>query len=287
MTNMTLSTPVRLLALLLLAFSLSGCQTTKNLFGIGEGKKQTELETLDVEPLYAVGKAALDKERYDKAERTFTRLVARFPYGELSEKAQIDLAYSQFKLAKYEEATSTITRFIKTYPTNPRIDYAYYLKALINFDRENRWLAKIARLDVSKRDLGATAQSFNDFNEVVRRFPSSEYAEEARLRMIYLRNRLAKHDLDVGVYYYERDAYVSALGRAKFVLETYPQSDFEDDAVALMAVSYKRLGQDALSQDAKRVLESNYPDHPYLTGNWPKERSMWRQLNPFAGDIKK
>jgi len=162
-------------------------------------------------------------------------LVARFPYGELSEKAQIDLAYSQFKLAKYEEATSTITRFIKTYPTNPRIDYAYYLKALINFDRENRWLAKIARLDVSKRDLGATAQSFNDFNEVVRRFPSSEYAEEARLRMIYLRNRLAKHDLDVGVYYYERDAYVSALGRAKFVLETYPQSDFEDDAVALMA----------------------------------------------------
>ncbi len=285
--NMTLSTPVRMLALLFLVFCLSGCQTTKNLFGIGESKKQAALETLDVEPLYALGKEAMDDERYDKSERTFTRLVARFPYGELSEKAQIDLAYSQFKLAKFEEATSTITRFIKTYPTNPRIDYAYYLKALINFDRENRWLAKIARLDVSKRDLGATAQSFNDFNEVVRRFPSSQYAEEARMRMIYLRNRLAKHDLDVGVYYYERDAYVSAVGRAKFVLETYPQSDFEDDAVALLAASYKRLGQDALSQDAKRVLESNYPEHPYLTGNWPTERSMWRQLNPFAGDIKK
>ena len=183
-------------------------------------------------------------------------------------------------------ATSSISRFIKTYPTNADIDYAYYLKALINFDRENRWLAKIARLDTSARDLGAAQQSYNDFNDVVRRFPTSKYAEESRQRMIYLRNRLAQHDLTVGMYYYERDAYVSAVGRAKYVLETYPQSDFDDDAVALLAASYKKLGQDGLSQDARRVLESNYPEHPYLTGKWPTRRSRWNHLNPFAGEIE-
>ena len=285
MTYMTLSKPLRLLSILLLITALSACQTTKNLLGIDGKKKQTEIETLEVEPLYALGKKAEEKENYDKAERVYTRLVARFPYGELSEKAQIDLAYVQFKLAKPEEATSTISRFIKTYPTNPNIDYAYYLKALINFDRENRWLAKIAKLDVSARDLGATAQSFNDFNEVIRLFPSSKYAEEARQRMIYLRNRLALHDLNTGLYYYQRDAYVSAIGRAKYVLETYPQSDFDDDAVALLAASYKKLGQDGLSQDARRVLEASNAKHPYLTGNWPKRRSRWSQLNPFAGEL--
>jgi outer membrane protein assembly factor BamD len=88
------------------------------------------------------------------------------------------------------------------------------------------------------------------------------------------------------MYYYERDAYVSAVGRAKYVLETYPQSDFDDDAVALLAASYKKLGQDGLSQDARRVLESNYPEHPYLTGKWPTRRSRWNHLNPFAGEIE-
>lgn len=286
MKFMTLSRPFRLLAILFLLASLSACQTTKEFFGMDGATKLPETETLELEPLYALGVKELEGQNYDRAEKTFTRLVARFPYGELSEKAQINLAYTQYKLAKPEEATSTISRFIKTYPINPDIDYAYYLKALINFDRENRWLAKIARLDTSARDLGAAQQSFNDFNDVVRRFPTSKYAEESRQRMIYLRNRLAQHDLTVGMYYYERDAYVSAVGRAKYVLETYPQSDFDDDAVALLAASYKKLGQDGLSQDARRVLESNYPEHPYLAGNWPKRRSRWNHLNPFAGEIE-
>lgn len=288
MNLMTMPSAFRLLAMALLLASLAGCQTTKELFGNdGSSKRQPETETLELEPLYALGLKKLDNENYDKAERIFTRLVARFPYGELSEKAQLKLAYSQYKLAKPEEATSSITRFIKTYPTNTEIDYAYYLKALINFDRENRWLAKIARLDTSARDLGAAQQSYNDFNDVVRRFPTSRYAEESRQRMIYLRNRLAQHDMSVGLYYYERDAYVSAVGRAKYVLETYPQSDFDADAVALLAAAYAKLGQDSLSQDAKRVLENNNPKHPYLTGNWPKHRSRWSQLNPFAGEIER
>ena len=283
MNSMKLFTPVRLFSILCLLFSLSACQTTKNLFGISDDIPETEV--LAVEPLYALGKAELEDADYDDAIEIFTRLIARFPYGPLTEQAQIDLAYAQFKLGKYDEATASISRFIKTYPVANNIDYAYYLKALINFDRENRWLAKIARLDISARDLGAAAQSYNDFNEVLRRFPSSKYAEESRQRMIYLRNRLALHNLNVGLYYYDREAYVSAVGRAKYVIETYPQSEFEDDAVALLAVSYQRLGLEVLSQDSKRVLQTNYPNHPYLTGKWPTSRSKWSQLNPFAGEL--
>jgi outer membrane protein assembly factor BamD len=281
---MTLSTPVRLLSVLLLLASLTACQSTKSFFGMDGTKKLAETEILEVEPLYALGKKNLDHENFDKAEKIFTRLIARFPYGPLAEQAQIDLAFSQHKLSKPEEATSTISRFIKTYPTHTQIDYAYYLKALINFERENRWLAKMAHLDVSARDLGATVQSYNDFNEVVRRFPTSRYAEEARQRMIYLRNRLALHDVTVGLYYYDREAYVAAAGRAKYVLETYPQSAFDGDALALLVVAYHALGQEQLAQDARRVLQQNYPEHAYLHGQWPKHRSQWSQLNPFAGE---
>lgn len=284
MNSMKLLTPVRLFAILFLLANLSACQTTKDFFGIGNDVAETE--TLAVEPLYALGKEALDDKDYEDAATIFTRLIARFPYGPLTEQAQVDLAFAQFKWGKPEEAISTINRFIRTYPTASNIDYAYYLKALINFDRENRWLAKVARLDISARDLGAAAQSYNDFNEVLRRFPSSKYAEESRQRMIYLRNRLALHDVTVGLYYYDRQAYVSALGRARYVLETYPQSEFEDDAVALLAVSYKALGEDLLAQDSTRILQTNYPNHPYLVGKWPTRRSKWSQLNPFAGEVK-
>lgn len=284
MNSMKLITPVRLFTLLFLLASLTACQTTKNFFGIDD--KVAETETLAVEPLYALGKADLDDKDYEDAIIIFTRLIARFPYGPLTEQAQVDLAYAQFKSGKPEEAISSIDRFIRTYPTAENIDYAYYLKALINFDRENRWLAKVARLDVSARDLGAASQSYNDFNEVLRRFPSSKYAEESRQRMIYLRNRLALHEVTVGLYYYDRQAYVSAIGRAKYVLETYPQSEFEDDAIALLAVSYKALGQDLLAQDSTKVLQTNYANHPYLVGKWPTKRSKWSQLNPFAGEVK-
>lgn len=283
MKSMTFSI-TRLPILLLLLTVLAGCQSTKDFFGMDGEPNLPETETLPVEELYAMGKKELDEGDYDKAEKVFTRLVARFPYGAISEQAQLDLAFAQFKLAKYEEASSTVSRFIKMYPVSTQIDYAYYLKALINFDRENRWLAKIARLNMSARDLGAAQQSYNDFNEVIRRFPTSKYAPEARDRMIYLRNRLALHDLDVGIFYYNREAYVSAAGRAKYLLETYPQSSVENDAVALLTAAYTAMGQDTLAQDSRRILEANDPQHPYLTGKWPKQRSQFSALVPFSGE---
>jgi len=272
---------VRISLLLALAISLPGCKTVGGWFGGGS----EETETLPVEAMYAQAKEAMLDNDMGEANRYYTRLIARFPFGPYSEQAQLELAYVEYKLDKREDATSSVDRFIRTYPRHPHIDYAYYLKAVINFDRNISLLTRVARVDISARDLNGPLQSFADFNEVIRRYPNSIYAVDARQRMVYLRNQLAKHELTIGLYYYGREAWVASANRGKFTLENYPQSQYEGDAVALMAAAYTKLGQKALADDARRVLELNYPQHPYLTGDWPQKKGLWRQLNPFAGEL--
>jgi outer membrane protein assembly factor BamD len=258
---------------------LAGCQTMKGWFGDDE----PETETLPVEALYAEARDSRDGENFSRAETYYNRLIGRFPFGPYTEQSQLDLAYVQYKQGKYEDATSTLDRFVRTYPTHPNVDYAYYLKALVNFGRESFFLQKVARADMSARELTTVKQSFDDFSELLRRYPNSRYAGDARQRMVYLRNLMARHEVNTGLYYYRRGAYVSAITRAKYLLETYPQSEFEADGVALLAASYAQLGQETLANDAKRVLELNYAEHPYLAGNWPERGGLWGQLNPFGG----
>jgi outer membrane protein assembly factor BamD len=192
----------------------------------------------------------------------------------------------QYKLGKPDDATASIDRFIKTYPRHPHIDYAYYLKAVINFDRSVSILTRLARTDVSARDLNGPTQSFNDFNQVISRYPNSIYAVDARQRMVYLRNQLARHEIKVGLYYLRRGAWIASANRGKYLLENYPQSEYDGDAVALMAASYTALGQKQLADDARKVLQQNYPKHPYLSGDWPNEGGMFRKLNPFKGELR-
>lgn len=277
------SAAFRFLLIVSLALGLSSCKTVGKWFG---SSKEEKTETLPVEEMYSEGKEAMDNENYSKAQTYYQRLTSRFPFGSYSEQAQIELAYAQYKQGKREDASSTIDRFIRTYPTHPHIDYAYYLKAVINFEQRNALFARITRLDMSARDLGAPTQSFNDFNEVVRRFPNSPYAIDSAKRMIYLRNMLARYELNVGLYYLRRGAYVAAANRGKYLIETYPQSEYQSDALALMAVSYDAVGQKTLSEDARKVLQANQPDHPYLVGKWPRKKGLFRQLNPFAGEYK-
>lgn len=269
----------RFLLILMLTVTLGGCQTMGKLFG----DREAETETLPVEAMYSEAKASMDGQNYDRAGRYYQRLVSRFPYGAYSEQAQLELAYVQYRQSKTEEATSTINRFIRTYPTHRHIDYAYYLKALVNFDRSSGLLLRLARQDMSARDLGAPTQSLNDFADVVRRYPNSRYAPDARQRMIYLRNQLARHELNVGLYYLRKEAFVAAANRGKYLLQTYPQSEFDGDALALMATAYTGLGQEDLAADARKVLEANYPDHAYLTSrSWPEGEGFFSRINPFG-----
>jgi len=219
----------------------------------------------------------------EHAQTDYKRLISRFPYGPYTEQAQLDLIYAQYKDGKFDDATSTVERFIRTYPTQRHVDYAFYMKALINFNRDRQLLARLARLDMSQRDQGSPRQSFNDFADLLRRFPNSHYAPDARQRMIYLREELAQHEVGIGIFYLRRNAYVAAANRGQYVIVNFPQSSHDGDALALMAEAYKRLGDTKLSDDAKRVLAQNYPDHPWLSGKWPRNPGVFHQLNPFAG----
>jgi outer membrane protein assembly factor BamD len=241
-------------------------------------------ETLPVDELYAEAKQSLQASNYERAARYYRRLIARFPFGRYTEQAELELAYAFYKGGDAEEALSTVNRFIRTYPTHPHIDYAYYLRGLINFNREYGVLERYIQQDATRRDLGNARRSFQDFGELIQRYPDSRYAADSRQRMIHLRNDLAQAELNVASYYLRRKAYIAAQTRAKYLLETYPQTPQTADALAIMAESYRQLGQEKLAEDAEAVLRLNFPEHPYLAGGWPAERSLWWQLVPFVGE---
>ncbi|MGH8115179.1 MAG: outer membrane protein assembly factor BamD, partial [Rhodanobacteraceae bacterium] len=164
------------------------------------------------------------------------------------------------------------------------IAYAYYLRGLINFDRTESALQRMAGIGPSRFDQGYALQSFDDFNTLVARFPDTRYAADARQRMIYLRNQLAQSELNVAEFYLQRQAYIAAADRAKYVVEHYQRAPEVADALAVMAKSYHKLGQQTLADQATEVLKLNYPDHPYLKDprGWPKHHTWVHRLIPLT-----
>ncbi len=272
-----LSAPVRTAALLVvLALVSTGCHRG--------AKGDNPDEGTPVETLYDKSHGLMQKGNWSGAEASFRRLVAQYPYGPYTEQAMIETAYAQYKAGKHDDAVSSIDRFIRTYPTHRNIAYMYYLRGLSNSNRNTVFLRRVWSLDPSRRDLSTPRQAYADFNIVVERYPNSRYAADARSRMLVLRDVFAQHELDNALYYLRREAYVSAAGRANYLLETYPQSAFQYDAVAALGEAYTHLGNKTLADDARRVLELNQPSHPWLQGDWPKYPWMIRKLNPFAGE---
>ena len=270
--------PALVLALVVAA---SGCSGIKTMF-----KDKNKNEGLPVGELYDRAHENMQMGRWANASEVFGRLIAQYPYGPFTEQALMEQAYAQYKAGKHEDAISTIDRFIRTYPTHRNIAYLYYLRGLSNMSRNTVFLSKAFKLDMSNRDLGSPQQAYNDFNTVASRYPNSRYAADARQRMIFLRNEFARFELNTGLYYLHRGAWVSAADRATYLLETYPQSQYQNDAVAMLGESYTRMGNAALAADAKRVLQQNDPQHPWLEGRWPRKARFYNRLNPFRGDNK-
>jgi outer membrane protein assembly factor BamD len=268
-----------LFLLIALVLATSGCSKFSKLW-----KDENKNEGQPVEAIYDKAHGYMREQRWASATETFQRLVAQYPYGAYTEQSLMEMAYAEFKSGKHDDAISTIDRFIRTYPTHRNIAYFYYLRGLSNSTRNAIFLSKVFDLQMSNRDLSTPMQAYNDFSIVVERYPNSRYAADAGQRMIDLRNLFAKHELDTALYYLRRGANVAAIERAKYLLETYPQTKHQNDAVAVLAEAYTKLGNTALANDAKRVLEQNDPKHPWLTGDWPDYPSNFRKLNPFAGE---
>lgn len=271
-----MSSSARLAGLLLLGtLAVTGCS---------RGTKEDAPEGTPVQTLYQDSLKLLEGGNWSGAENGYRRLLAQFPYGPYTEQALIETAYAQYKAGKHDDAVSTIDRFIRTYPTHRNIAYLYYLRGLANSNRDTVFLRRVWSLDSSRRDLSSPRQAFADFGIVVDRYPNSRYAADARTRMAELRNTFALGELNSGLYYLRRGAWTSAAGRANHVLETYPGSSYQADAVAMLGAAYEGMGNQDLAAGARAQLTTLDANHPYLSGDWPKYGWMIRKLNPFAGE---
>ena len=218
--------------------------------------------TWTIERLYSEAKRSMQSSNYTRAVELYEFLETRYPFGVYGQQALLDLAYVYYKIDNHESALSTCDRFIRLYPQNPHVDYAYYLQGLVNYNRNRGAADRIFPTDYSERDISSAGSAFRNFSELLERFPDSKYAEDASGRMVYLRNLLAQYEIHVARYYLRRGVYIGAVNRARYVIENYTRTPSVPDALLIMARAYKILGLDDLSNDALRVLELNYPGHP-------------------------
>jgi outer membrane protein assembly factor BamD len=222
--------------------------------------------------LYAEAKDNLNEGNYERAIKLFETLESRYPFGRYAQQAQLEVAYAYHKDNEPVSAVAACDRFIKLHPNHPNVDYAYYLKGLANFNDDQGILGNLSFLGVreaqemSERDPRAARDAFLSFKELVTRFPDSKYAADSVDRMKYLINALASHEVHVAKYYLKREAYVASANRAKEVLKNYPEAPALEEALAIMAMSYDKLGLTDLRDDAQRVLALNFPKSAYMKG---------------------
>ncbi|MBX3709269.1 MAG: outer membrane protein assembly factor BamD [Gammaproteobacteria bacterium] len=210
--------------------------------------------------IYMKGKIALQDRSYSEAIKRFEALDVQYPYGAHAESAQLYIIYAYYMKEEYILAVAAADRFIRVHPTHPNVDYAYYMRGVSNYYQNMGILEKLVLVDLATRDLSQIQKSFNDFNELIIRFPQSKYVPSAHQYMVYLRNVLANHELGIGEYYYNRKAYVASANRASGLVAHYQGAPAVVDGLVLMAKSYHQLGLSKLEQDTITVLKYNYPN---------------------------
>ncbi|MGX5174294.1 outer membrane protein assembly factor BamD [Aliikangiella sp. IMCC44653] len=210
--------------------------------------------------LYEKAKYSMLSGNFRSAVQYLERIDSLYPFGAYSHQAQLDLIYSYYRLSDFASGIASADRFIRQNPRHKDLEYAYYMKGLINFSSETGFSKEVFSAPLSERDAATARQSFDDFAELVRLFPNSKYARDAQKRMIYLRNRLAEYELHVANYYMKREAYQAAAARASYVVDHYPQTPSIPYALQMMVVAYELLELPEMAENARKVLLLNYPD---------------------------
>jgi outer membrane protein assembly factor BamD len=226
--------------------------------------------------LYAEAKTAMSDGAYDKAVKYFEKLEARYPYGRYAQQAQIEVAYAYYKQQEKALAIAACDRFIRLHPNHPNVDYMYYLKGLVNFNEDLGLLGHLSMQDLTERDPKAAQEAFEAFKALVTAYPESKYAKDSALRMAYLVNALASHEVHVARYYMRRGAYIAAAGRAQAALKTYPDAPANEEALFIMVKAYDVLGMNDLRDDAERVMKKNFPGSEYYKRGLNREEPWWK-----------
>ncbi len=221
----------------------------------------------DVEAGYERAQFNLAQGNFSSALQVLEALNTRFPFGPLTHQIQLDLIYAHYKVGNLDKALATIDRFTRLNPNHQDYDYALYMRGLTNLRSAENTIQDFFGIDRDDRDPTQIREAFDDFSELVRRFPDSKYAADSRQRMIAIKSTLARYELAVANYYVKREAYLSAANRSKYVLENFPDAPETEQALVIMAESYKRLNLDQLHADTLATLKQNFPNNDYARRN--------------------
>lgn len=243
----------RICVLILCGLLLSSCwwnQDDEDENGLFKG--------MTAKQLYDEAQKESKAEQYASASKRLEALESMYPFSPYTEQAQLLLIYTYYKSAAYPSAAAEAEHFIHLYPRAKRVDYAYYMKGLANFQQPRTALGQILPMDESWRDSGTQLQAYSDFSTFVEKFPHSKYYDDALSRLIYLRNQFAQRELNNAEFYFNRRMYVAASGRASYLVRTYPQAPACARALEIMYQSYKKLGLEQAAKDAAKVYEATY-----------------------------
>lgn len=245
---------------------ISGCSTTP---------APDKTATWSPNKIYAEAKDEASSGAYDKAIPLYEKLEGRAAGTPLAQQAQLDKAYAQYKGGEKAQALATLNRFIRLHPASPAMDYALYMKGLVNFNDNLGIFGFISRQDLSERDQNAAKESFESFKELVTRFPDSRYAPDSSLRMNYIVNSLAQSEVHVARYYYSRGAYVAAINRAQTAIADYRDVPALEEATYILYKSYDALGMKELRDDTLRIMEKTYPQSQYMSKGFRTADNPW------------
>jgi len=234
------------LLLVIATVALAGCN------------RDNVVEDQGPELLYEKGFSAMNGSNFAGSIQYFNALEARYPFSPETRQAQLDLIYLYYRSQQPEQAIDAAEQFERENPTHERLDYCVYMRGLVYFDQAPNIIERLLRVDLSLRPPKDTMRSFSAFQELIRRYPNSEYVPDARQRMVFLRNRLAEYENHVADYYIRRGAYVAAINRAKYALEHYPEAPQLEKTLQMLVVAYSRLGMNDLAADARRVLTQSF-----------------------------
>lgn len=263
---------MRHLALPLLVAAMLGAA------GCGSSPKDDPNSTQAVEKLYAEAKDEIENGGWDRAIKILERVEGRAAGTLLAQQASLDLAYAQYKSGERAAALATLDRFIKLNPSSPALDYALYLRGVVNFNDNLGVLSFLSRQELSERDQQASREAFQSFKQLSEQFPGSRYTPDARQRMDYIVNSLAEYEVHVARYYYRRGAYVAAANRAQQSLTEFQQAPANEEALYLLMASYDKLGLEQLRADSERVLKQNFPNSAYLANGERQRGKRWWQF---------
>lgn len=210
--------------------------------------------------LYAKAEDKLDSGAVDQAIDQFKVLLQAYPGSKYAIQARLDIAYNLYKSKKYNQAISQLDLFIKKYPSINSSPYAYYLRGVIAEEKSVSILDKIVT-NSAQRDVQSVRDAYSYFVLLIEKYPNSKYSEEALIKLIKLKNILARHEFYVAIYYTKKGSNIGAINRSKYIIENFPNTTLIADSLHLMALNYDAIGADELASSARKILNTNFPSY--------------------------